>query len=480
LRPDSPGAHLNLGLALKAGGQLDEAIACYRRAIDLHPNYVAAHCNLGGALLMAQRPDEAIACFRQAIKLEPKNATAHFSLGNGLLGKGRLDDAIACYHQAIHLEPKNVSAHCNLGHALAEKNRLDAAIACYRLAIDLDPMDAEAHYNLGHVLRSKDQVDEAIASYRKAITFNPKLAPAHVNLGNVLLGKGRLDEAITCYRQAIAFDRGLAQAHLNLGAALIGKDRFDEAIASLGRAIDLDPKEALAHLNLGFALRSKGDFRAALAALRTGHALGSQQIGRPYPSAELVKECERYVQLDDLLAAIRKGRARPAGPAECLELADFCRDRKQWPATAVRFYSEAFTTQPKLAADLQASHRFHAAQAAALAGCDQGQDTTGLSGAERTRLRRQALKWLRQDLALWTKQLETSSPQERQAVAARMKEWLSEASVAGVRDAAGLAELPAEERRLWQAFWANVVAARTKDVKAQEPPARQPARRPEK
>jgi hypothetical protein len=48
-----------------------------------------------------------------------------------------------------------------------------------------------------------------------------------------------------------------------------------------------------------------------------------------------------------------------------------------------------------------------------------------------------------------------------------------------VRDAAGLAELPAEERRLWQALWADVVAARTKDVKAQEPPASQPARRPE-
>jgi hypothetical protein len=62
---------------------------------------------------------------------------------------------------------------------------------------------------------------------------------------------------------------------------------------------------------------------------------------------------------------------------------------------------------------------------------------------------------------------------------ARMKEWLSEASVACVRDAAGLAELPAEERRLWQALWADVVAARTKDVKAQEPPASQPARRPE-
>jgi hypothetical protein len=57
-----------------------------------------------------------------------------------------------------------------------------------------------------------------------------------------------------------------------------------------------------------------------------------------------------------------------------------------------------------------------------------------------------------------------------------MQEWVSEPSLAGVREALGLAGLPAEERRLWQAFWADVAAARTKDLKAPEPPASQPAR----
>jgi hypothetical protein len=55
-----------------------------------------------------------------------------------------------------------------------------------------------------------------------------------------------------------------------------------------------------------------------------------------------------------------------------------------------------------------------------------------------------------------------------------------EPGLAGVRDARGLAGLPSEERRLWQAFWDDFAAARTRDLKAQEPPASQPARRPEK
>src|SRR5205814_9461794 len=44
-------AEYNLGLALKNQGQLDEAIAHYRRAINIWPGYVEAHYNLGGAYI---------------------------------------------------------------------------------------------------------------------------------------------------------------------------------------------------------------------------------------------------------------------------------------------------------------------------------------------------------------------------------------------------------------------------------------------
>jgi hypothetical protein len=213
--------------------------------------------------------------------------------------------------------------------------------------------------------------------------------------------------------------------------------------------------------------------------VRTGHELGSRRPGWHHPSDEWVKQCERCVQLDDLLTATRDAKARPAGPTECLELADFCRFLKQCPATAVRFYTEAFSAEPKLAADLPAAHRYRAAQAAALAGCGQG-DGAGLDAAERTRLRRQALEWLRADLDSWTRELKTASPKTGEAALARMQQWRSEPSLAGVRDAPGLAALPAEERSRWQAFWADVTMARNRARAAQQPPGSQPSSHPEK
>jgi tetratricopeptide (TPR) repeat protein len=424
-------------------------------------------------------PDEAIASCRRAIEIDPRHARAHNNLGIALGEKGQLDEAITSYRRAIEIDPRHANAHFNLALALREKGLVDEAIACYRRAIEIDPRHAYAHFNLGVFLQARGQVDEAIASYRRALDLDPRFAKAHVNLGVALDGKGLVDEAIASFRRALELDPRLAKAHVNLGQALQAKGQLDEAIASYHRSIELDPHYPEAHCNLGLALRHKGDFRAALAAVRTGHELGSRRPDWRYPSDQWVKQCQRCVWLDDLLTAIREGKARPAGPAECLELADFCLFPKQVPATAVRFYTEAFTAQPKLADDLQAGHRYGAAQSAALASCGQG-DGAGLDAAERARLRRQALDWLRADLDLWTRELKTASPRTGQTVAARMQQWLSEPSLAGLREAAALAELPAEERSLWQAFWAEVAALRMRAGEARKPPRSQPTPQPEK
>jgi tetratricopeptide (TPR) repeat protein len=513
LDPRHTGAHVNLASVLLRKGLLDEAITCYRRTLDLDPKMVLAHCNLGRALQRQGREDEALTCFRRALDLDPRNAEvhadvgsalrakgqldeaivcllraleldpkmagAHANLGNALEGKGQVDEAIACYQRAIDLDPRRAMAHHNLGNALCRKGQADEAIACYRRALDLDPNHAETHVNLGRELQGKGRVDEAITCFRRALDLNPKLSQAHGGLAHVLMSQGRVDEAVACFRRALELDPRYTWAHYNLGVLLQAKGRVDEAIACYRRVLELDPHYAEAHCNLGGCLGMRGDFRAALAAMRTGHELGSRQPDWRHPSGDWVKLFVRCVRLDDLLTATRERKARPAGPAECLELADFCSRDKHCLAAAVRFYTEAFTAEPKLAADLQAACRYRAALSAALAGCGQGQDAAGLDAAERARLRWQGLEWLRADLEAWTREHKTASPQTGQAVAARMQQWLGEPGLAGVREAAGLAELPAEERSLWQAFWADIAALRTRADEARKQPESNPTPQPE-
>jgi tetratricopeptide (TPR) repeat protein len=255
----------------------------------------------------------------------------------------------------------------------------------------------------------------------------------------------------------LALDPKFAQAHSNLGLALFAQGERAEAVKEFRRALELDPKLPSAHGALGQALLLQGRFREArdstrrcLQLLPRGHPqrpLGSQQL----------RQCERLLVLDARLPALLQGKAQAASAAERLEYADLCQ-RKQLSSAAARFSAEAFAADPKLADNLLTGHRYNATCSAALAGNGQGQDASQLGAPERARLRQQAVAWLRADLARWAKVLETGIPQARAAVRHKLRHWQNDPDLAGIRDEAGLAWLPAGEQEACRRLWADVAA----------------------
>jgi tetratricopeptide (TPR) repeat protein len=266
LAPHFARAHTNLGADLCEKGELDEAIACHQEAIKLQPAFAEAHNNLGQALYIKGRVDDAVACYREAIRLKPTLADAHRNYGLALMSQKKLDDAITSFRQAVKLRPDYVAAHGNLGNALLDKGQLDDAIACYEKASQLDPNNARYHYYLGNALVRGKRVDDAIASFRRSIQLDPGYALAHNNLGNALQEKGLLDDAVGCYEQALHLDPNYAFAHFNLGNALRKQKQLERAVACYLQAIKIDPNYAKAYVNLGVAYKDQGRLDDAVTA----------------------------------------------------------------------------------------------------------------------------------------------------------------------------------------------------------------------
>jgi hypothetical protein len=123
----------------------------------------------------------------------------------------------------------------------------------------------------------------------------------------------------------------------------------------------------------------------------------------------------------------------------------------------VRLYRAAFA-DPKLAQAVLLAARYHAACAAALAGCGQGKDADDLDDTERAGLRQQAHDWLRATLSWWTKALDKADARTKATIVELVQHWCSETSLAGVRDQASLARLPEAERLAWGKLWDEVAA----------------------
>jgi tetratricopeptide (TPR) repeat protein len=147
--------------------------------------------------------DEAMAEYRRAIEFDPKGAPAHHNLGLCLQARGQLDEAMAQYRGAIELDPKGAPAHFGLGLCLQARGQLDEAMAQYCRAIELNPERAPAHYQLGMCWHARGQLDEAIAEFRRSIQLDPKGGLGHEHLAETLLRGGRFAEARTAVRRAL-------------------------------------------------------------------------------------------------------------------------------------------------------------------------------------------------------------------------------------------------------------------------------------
>ncbi len=458
LRPAKAAFHNNLGNALKDQGKLDEAIGEYRAALRLNPDSWQAHCNLGVALQIQGKLDQAVAEFREAVRIKPDFADAHLGLGQVLQDQGKPDQAIAEYRESIKLKPDYVLAHIEFGAFLCDiRHDYDGAITEFRIALRLEPENARAHLCFGVALAGEGKLDQAATELRTAIRHKPDNYLAHNNLGNVLWDQGKLQEAVAEYREAIRLKPDFAEAHNNLGAALKNLGSLGEAINEYRAALRLKPDFAEAHANLGRALRSLGEFAEAIVEFRNARDLAKTDAARARQAEQELIATEQQAVIAARLPAVLSGKLKSANAAESLAFAQLCYDKKLHGSSA-RLWAEAFQAEPKVADDMQAQNRYNAACAAALAGSGQGKDDPPLDQPTKARWRKQAIDWLKADLAAWSKMLEKGTPAARQSISKTLQHWQTDPDLAGVRDAAALAKLSEDEQKACRALWAEVDA----------------------
>ncbi len=166
-------------------------------------------------------------------------------------------------------------------------------------------------------------------------------------------------------------------------------------------------------------------------------------------------QCDRLLALEAKLADVLAGKEKPKDNRERLDFIALCQLRQRH-AAAAKLYADAFTADAKLVDDLKAAHRYNAACSAVLAAAGQGTDADKLEEAERVRLRKQALDWLRADLDRWSKLWDGGQAADRQLLKQMLPHWLEDADLSTVREPEALKKLPAEEQEAWRKLWADV------------------------
>ena len=352
-------------------------------------DFAEAYDNLGLVLTQSGNDPEAIAAFREAVRIRPDYADAHANLG-AVLTPTDSEEAIRELEKAIALAPDLVKAQFNLAEAYGANPKHGAAkqIELLRKVIAAAPTFARGHQALGKALLQDGKMTEAIAELQEAVRLDSQSGESHYQLGLALARAGRKDEGTTEVQKgrelSAADDRNQnANLDINEGRTALDQGELEQAAAKFRHVIKLQPDSSDAQRYLGVVLEKQGDARGASDAYRKALELNQGDVsarqhlemltkGAPVDDPERVTEFEGYIkesrfkEVEPLLATYVEQRPKSSWGWYALGYSRFAQQKIgtsiQALATSLQLDVKNAEAHKILGRDLMLIGRFDAAQ----------------------------------------------------------------------------------------------------------------------
>lgn len=170
---------VHFSLATYYGGDLDytNAIAHYKKAMDLDKNYAPVLNQLGYTYMALENWPEAEKLFKQQIQVLPNSANPFDSYAEMLLRNGRYDEAITQYQKAYEKSPLFVNAFTGIGVTYAHKGDYTKARESFQQQFAKAPnvnFKITALNNTVHSYLYEGRYQEAIKAVEEVRSFAEK------------------------------------------------------------------------------------------------------------------------------------------------------------------------------------------------------------------------------------------------------------------------------------------------------------------
>ena len=167
-------------------GDLEQAIAHYRRLAARRPGSAQPLYRLGVAALELGDGEQAREALEQAVRRAPANPMAQFHLGLARLRSGQPGQGFASLQAALALAGRDAAALTRLGDAAAGAGQLWLAVDALSLAVEADPASTAAWLGKARAHRARRELDRAAAAYQQALVLDPESSAARRELSGLI------------------------------------------------------------------------------------------------------------------------------------------------------------------------------------------------------------------------------------------------------------------------------------------------------
>ena len=340
------------GAAYAGEGHKQDALASFRAALKISPDYVPA---LEGAIQIEydNGSEEAITLLQRMLRLRPTDRISHGMLAVLEYQRGNCGVAVTHFEKAGSLFDSKASALHAYAICMVRLKQPDSAVRVLQRALALDPSDLGERHLLAAVQLLDHTPQDALS------TLQPILSGSNADVETLELASTAYEDsketpqAVAALRQAILLDPKNVNLYVDFANLSSAHDSFQVGIDVVSDGIGQLPKAVPLYLARGVLYVQLAHYDKAEADFETAHELD------PHQSLSSAAQGLLAGQENDLDGALAKVQARlaqkPKDPVLLYLRADFLSQKGVEPGTpefqlAMRSAKEAVALRPGLSA----------------------------------------------------------------------------------------------------------------------------------
>lgn len=229
LDENSVQTYYNLGFTYKQMERYDDALECFSNVIEDDPTDILAYNHLGRIYSLRDDSKNAIASYRRGLQLDANHPILHYNLAYEYEKLGRDDEVQSEYEAALRAKPGWSEAINSYAHFLMSHNKYKEAYEILSQGIQVTPENMSLQQAMGMVQLKRGEYGDAGQRFRTVLEYNSDDPAALMGLADVYVYEGREHEASHLLEKVESTPLKSKGEQMQYARSLLNANKFDSA-----------------------------------------------------------------------------------------------------------------------------------------------------------------------------------------------------------------------------------------------------------
>ncbi len=232
---------------IEAGqGNLKKAIEYYEKSLAIEPKEAGIWNDLGNLYYDDADFNNAIRCYKNAIEKDANYYWAYYNVGLAMNeiyrdDSQKAEEALGWFRKSVEIKDDYYPALNEIGLHYLDEKEYDKAEEFFNRCINANDRYKYPFYNLAQIYKLRGETEKSKEYLYKSLLIDPNYAGAYNNMGILFYDENDNMTALYYYARANEVEPGYKYALYNLGLVFDRIEKYRKAYEMYKKALNADP-----------------------------------------------------------------------------------------------------------------------------------------------------------------------------------------------------------------------------------------------